>query len=153
MLGTISCSGPGAMASSIETAIAKSARPKMFQAIAARRPLRVPAASPIATGMANKPVSTSPIPAGRANSPGTRFRAQLRQHRLARVLSVEPFPRCHYLAQMSARPQTERLHGLPQGATELGQFVIHTLRRGGKHSPLHQAVSLQSTQRECEHSL
>jgi hypothetical protein len=36
---------------------------------------------------------------------------------------------------MSARPRTERFHGLPQGAAELGQFVIHTLRSGGEDSP------------------
>ena len=54
---------------------------------------------------------------------------------------------------MSARPRTERFHGLPQGAAELGQFVIHTLRSGGEDSPRHQAVSLQSTQREREHPL
>jgi hypothetical protein len=45
------------------------------------------------------------------------------------------------------------LLGLPQGAAELGQFVIHTLRSGGEDSPRHQAFSLQSTQREREHPL
>src|ERR1700731_2070683 len=45
------------------------------------------------------------------------------------------------------------LLGLPQGAAELGQFVIHTLRSGGEDGPRHQAVSLQSTQREREHPL
>ena len=54
---------------------------------------------------------------------------------------------------MSTRPQTERFHSLPQGAAEFGQFVIHTLRRGGEDSPRHQAVSLQSALREREHPL
>ena len=54
---------------------------------------------------------------------------------------------------MSARPQTERLHGLPQGAAELGQLVIDPRRSGGEDSPRHQAVALQPTQREREHPL
>ena len=45
------------------------------------------------------------------------------------------------------------LSGVQQGAAELGQFVIHTLRSGGEDSPRHQAVPLQSTQREREHPL
>ena len=38
---------------------------------------------------------------------------------LACVLVVELFPSCENLAHMSARPRTERFHGLPQGAAEL----------------------------------
>src|ERR1700732_3545314 len=60
---------------------------------------------------------------------------------LACILLVELFARREDLAHMSARPRTERFHGLPQGAAELGQFVIHTLRSGGEDSPRHQAVS------------
>src|SRR6202040_4029361 len=71
----------------------------------------------------------------------------------AGVLPVELFPRCEDLAHMSARPQAERFDGLPQSAAELGQFVIDTLRTGGEDRPRHQAVSLQSTQREGEHPL
>src|SRR6266568_9170257 len=50
---------------------------------------------------------------------------------LAWVLLVELFPRCEDLAHMGARPRAERLDGLPQGAAELGQLVIHALRSGG----------------------
>ena len=34
---------------------------------------------------------------------------------------------------MSSCPQTERFDGLPQGAAELGQLVVHTLRPHGRH--------------------
>jgi hypothetical protein len=61
---------------------------------------------------------------------------------LSWALPVELFSRCEDLAHMSARPRTERFHGLPQGAAELGQFVIHTLRSGGEDSPRDEAVSL-----------
>jgi hypothetical protein len=61
---------------------------------------------------------------------------------LACVLLIELFTRFEDLAYMSARPRTERFDGLPQGAAELGQFVIHALRSGGEDSPRHQAVSL-----------
>ena len=57
------------------------------------------------------------------------------------ALPVELFARCEDLAHMSTRPQTERFHGLPQGAATLGQLVIHTLRSGGEDSPRQQAVS------------
>jgi putative AbiEi antitoxin of type IV toxin-antitoxin system len=43
-------------------------------------------------------------------------------------LLVELFPRFEDVAHMSVRPQTERFHGLPQGAATLDQLVIHTLR-------------------------
>jgi hypothetical protein len=52
------------------------------------------------------------------------------------VLPVELFARCEDLAHMSTRPQTERFHGLPQGAAEPGQFVIHARRSGREDSPL-----------------
>src|ERR1700737_3112678 len=66
---------------------------------------------------------------------------------LACVLLVELFPRCEDLAYMSARPRTERFPGLPQGAAELGQFVIHTLRSGGENSPRYRAVLFHYSQR------
>src|SRR5216683_3458102 len=71
----------------------------------------------------------------------------------ARVLPIEPFPRFEDLAHMSARPRTERFDGLPQGAAELGQRVIHPLRRGRIDSPRHQPVPLQAAQGEGEHPL
>jgi hypothetical protein len=55
---------------------------------------------------------------------------------LAGVLLIELFP-CH----MSARPRSERFHGLPQGAAELVQFVIHTLGSGGEDGPPPLSVS------------
>src|SRR5258707_14850328 len=42
----------------------------------------------------------------------------------AEDLLVELFPRFEAVAHMSVRPQTERFHGLPQGAATLGQLVI-----------------------------
>src|ERR1700730_17319276 len=57
------------------------------------------------------------------------------------VLPAELFARWEDLAPMSTRPQTERSHGLPQGAAEPGQFVIHARRSGREDSPLYQAVS------------
>src|SRR5882757_5369456 len=79
------------------------------------------------------------------------FRTPIWSHRT--LAAVELFPRREDLAYMRARPQTERFDGLPQAAAELGQFVLHALRTGGEDSPRHQAVSLQSTQREREHPL
>ncbi|OBP83355.1 hypothetical protein BAE39_07695 [Mesorhizobium loti] len=57
-------------------ATAKSASPRMFQRIAALRPLSVPVATAIAAGNANNPVSMSPMPAGAANAPGSAPRSQ-----------------------------------------------------------------------------
>ena len=54
---------------------------------------------------------------------------------------------------MSACPRTERFYGLPQGAAELGQLVIHTLGRCWVDGSRHEAISLQATQREREHPL
>ena len=54
---------------------------------------------------------------------------------------------------MRARPRTERFHGLPQAAAELGQLIIHALRSRWENGPRHEAVPFQSTQREREHPL
>jgi hypothetical protein len=77
--GTISCNGPGEVIMPIMIATAKSARPKMFQRVAALRPSAVPAATTIAAGKASSPVSTSPMPAGNANTPGSAPRIQARE--------------------------------------------------------------------------
>src|SRR5258708_7100619 len=71
----------------------------------------------------------------------------------ATVLSIELFPRSEDLGHMRARPRTQRFNRVPQGAAELGQFVVHALRRGWEDGPRHEAVSLQSAQREREHPL
>jgi len=77
----------------------------------------------------------------RGSGSAGRIAVMLGQYRrLGCILPVELFARCEDLAHMSARPQTERFHRLPQGAAELGQFVIHALRSGGEDSPLYQAV-------------
>jgi osmotically inducible protein OsmC len=69
------------------------------------------------------------------------------------VLLVELLSRFEDFAKVSARPRTERFHGFPQSAAELGQLIIHTLRSGREHSPRDEAVPLQSTQCEREHPL
>jgi hypothetical protein len=49
---------------------------------------------------------------------------------------VEVFARREDLAQMRARPRAERFHCLPQGATKLGQLVVHTLWSSGEDPTL-----------------
>src|SRR6266567_3266638 len=54
---------------------------------------------------------------------------------------------------MLTGPRAERLYGLPQGTAELRQLVVHALWSGREHRSRHQAISLQSPQREGQHPL
>src|SRR5580704_8147887 len=58
-----------------------------------------------------------------------------------------------YLLHMAPGPGAQRFHGLPQGTAETGQLVVHARRNGRIKGSRHQTVSLQSSQREGEHSL
>src|ERR1700730_299852 len=57
------------------------------------------------------------------------------------------------MLHVSPRPLAEWLDGFQSGAPELRQLVIHARRNCRQLCSLHQAVPLQSTKREGEHSL
>src|ERR1700745_4262649 len=87
--GTISCNGPGEVIMPIVIATAKSARPKMFQRVAALRPSAVPAATTLAAGKGSSPPRPSPL-AARPREPSCRIR--LKRAEPARRYLVEHLP-------------------------------------------------------------